>query len=343
MRAAWFAIPGDLAAPTGGYEYARQLLRYIPGLIHLPLPAGFPQPSEIELARSASALAAVPGDDVLLVDGLAYGAMPAGCLAEIRAPVVALVHHPLCLEAGLAPERAASLLASERHALLLARRVIATSSFTARWLVREFGVLPEKLTVVEPGTVRQLHAVGSLAPEPRLLAVGAITPRKGYDILVEALAGLTDRDWRLTIAGDLSRDPDCVSALRAVIAGYALTDRVALAGAVPDSALDALYAESDLFVTASLHEGYGMAVASAMAHGLPLVATNAGALADTIPPGAAIFCPPADAIALRRAIGAMLTDPDLRRACAEISWQAGQNLPDWRQAAGRVAAVIASA
>lgn len=342
MSTTWFAIPGDLAAPTGGYEYARQLLRHIPGLVHLPLPGGFPQPSQAELHHSAGALAVIPEDDVLLVDGLAYGAMPAWCVGQIVAPVVALVHHPLCLEAGLAPERAAALRACERDAVLLARRVIATSAVTARWLVREFGVSPGKLVVVEPGTVRQARAVGSLQPETHLLAVGAITPRKGYDILVRALAGLDRRDWRLTIAGDLSRDVACVADLRAAITGFGLCDCITLLGAVPDAALDALYASSDVFVSASLHEGYGMAVASAMAHGLPLVATDAGALAETIPQGASVVCPPADVIALRHAIGSMLADSGLRRSCAEKSWQASQHLPNWRQAADRVAAVFAS-
>ena len=342
MLRACFAIPGDLQSPTGGYEYARRLLRLIPGLAHLALPAGFPDPSEAELTETARLLAAVPQDAVLLVDGLAFGALPTRSLAFVKAPIVALVHHPLCLEAGLSPRRAARLHAGESAALALAQRVIATSNVTARWLASEFAISPGRLSVAEPGTTRHPQARGSEHGTTRLLAVGAVTPRKGYDVLVEALAGLHQHDWHLTIAGDLSRDTACVSALRTAIAAHRLTDRITLTGAVADPELDALYAAADLFVSASRHEGYGMAVASAMAHGLPLVATTAGALAETIPPGASIACPAGDVDALRQAITAMLANTSLRRSCAETSWRAGQDLPDWRYTAEIVATVLAS-
>lgn len=342
MRAARFAVPGDLGAPTGGYEYARQMLRHVPGLAHLALPDGFPLPSDAALRDTANCLAAVPNDVVLLVDGLAFGALPAWCLTGVTAPIVALVHHPLCLEAGILPDQAALLHASERDALKFACRVIATSAVTTRWLTTEFGIPTDRLSAAEPGTEPRIRATGSRQGALHLLAVGAITPRKGYDVLVQALLGLTHRAWHLTIAGDLTRNPTCVADLRATIARHHLNDRISLAGAVSDSALDWLYAASDLFISASHHEGYGMAVATAMAHGLPLVATNAGALAETIPPGASLTCPPGDAVTLRQAIEAMLINPDLRRNCAEVSWRAGQNLAGWQQTADHVAAVLAS-
>lgn len=339
MRSAYFAVPGDLAAPTGGYEYARRLLRALPALLHVTLPAGFPNPSESDLAVTADLLAGLPSDSVVMVDGLAFGALPERCLAPVRNAIVALVHHPLCLEAGLSAEQATALRDSERRALTYASRVIATSASTAAWLAEAFGVPASRLSVAEPGTERRMQALptkGSI----RLLSVGAVTPRKGYDVLVAALSGLAGQDWRLSIVGDLSRDPRCVAALRDAIEESGVAGRITLEGAVDEGSLDAFYGTANVFVSASLHEGYGMAVASAMAHGLPLVATDAGALADTVPRGASLPCRPGDMPGLRAALARMLDDPALRASCRKASWAGGQALPGWDQTAARVAAVL---
>jgi glycosyltransferase involved in cell wall biosynthesis len=339
MRPAYFAIPGDLAAPTGGYEYARQLLHAVPTLRHMQLPGGFPNPSEADLAVTADLLAGLSSDAVVLVDGLAFGALPERCLEPVRAAIVALVHHPLCLEAGLSVERAAALTQSERQALTHASRVIATSASTAGWLATMFDVPVAKLSVAEPGTEKRARAQPAGGPT-RLLSVGAVTPRKGYNVLVAALAGLVAQDWRLSIVGDLSRNCHHVGFLRAAIENAGLAGRITLEGAVDEARLESFYATADIFVSASLHEGYGMAVASAMAHGLPLVATDAGALADTVPPGASLPCQPGDMPSLRVALARMLDDPALRASCGAASWAGGQALPDWHQTAAQVAAIL---
>ncbi|KMO43061.1 glycosyl transferase family 1 [Methylobacterium tarhaniae] len=338
------AVPGDLAAPTGGYAYARQLLHHLPArgvaATHLALPGGFPDPEPDDLARTQAALAGVPTDAGLLVDGLAYGALPPALIRAAGRPMAVLVHHPLGYETGLAPERAAALVAGERAALALAHRVVATSRYTARMLAAEFGVPPERITVAEPGTPPAGRVSPRPGPQARLLAVGAVTPRKGYDVLVRALATLADLDWSLTIAGSLDRAPDCAAALRAAIAAADLQDRVALAGAVTAEALDRLHAGADLAVSASLFEGYGMALAEALARGLPLVATLGGAAAETVPAGAGLAVPPGDAPALAAALRDLIADPARRAAAAAASWAAGQRLPDWPDTAAAVAAAL---
>ena len=100
---ATLAVPGDLATPTGGYAYARRLLEAAPAaglaLAHLPLPAGFPEPSAEETRAALAALAATEGP--LLVDGLAHGALPAAGLAPFARRLAVLHHHPLGLEPDL--------------------------------------------------------------------------------------------------------------------------------------------------------------------------------------------------------------------------------------------------
>ncbi|TNC07795.1 glycosyltransferase family 4 protein [Methylobacterium terricola] len=338
------AVPGDLSAPTGGYAYARELLAHLPAqgvaATHLALPGGFPDPSPDDLARTAALLADVPRDSALLIDGLAYGALPPEVIRAAGRPVSALVHHPLGYETGLAPERAEALVVGERAALALADRIVATSRYTARLLGAEFGVAPERIAVAEPGTAPAARVMPRPGPPVRLLTVGAVTPRKGTDILVRALAELTDLDWSLTVAGSLDRAPDCSAALRAGLAAQSLTDRITLAGAVTPETLDRLYAAADLAVSASLFEGYGMALAEALARGLPLVATTGGAAAETVPAGAGLAVPPGDAPALAAALRTLISDPTLRAAAAAASWAAGQHLPDWPDTAAAVAAAL---
>ncbi|KMO22260.1 glycosyltransferase family 4 protein [Methylobacterium platani] len=338
------AVPGDLAAPTGGYAYARALLEHLPAqgveAVHLALPAGFPDPDADDVARTAALLAAVPAEAALLVDGLAYGALPPEAIRATGRPVCALVHHPLGHETGLTPERAAALIAGERAALALAARVIASSRFTARMLAGEFGVAPERIAVAEPGTPPRPRVAPRPGPHVRLLAVGTVTPRKGYPVLVDALAGLAGLDWSLTVAGTLDRAPDCAANLRDRIAAAGLTDRITLAGAVTQAELERLAAEADIAVSASLFEGYGMALTEALARGLPLVAAAGGAAAETVPPGAGLAVPPGDAAALAAALGALIADPARRAEAAAASFAAGRHLPDWPDTAAAVAASL---
>ncbi|GJD60446.1 glycosyltransferase family 4 protein [Methylobacterium frigidaeris] len=338
------AVPGDLSAPTGGYAYARQLLAHLPAqgvaVTHLPLPGGFPDPAPDDLARTAGLLAAVPAEAALLIDGLAYGALPPAVIGAAGCPVAALVHHPLGYETGLSPERTAVLVAGERAALALASRVVATSRYTARLLAAEFGVAPARIAIAEPGTPPAARVTPRPGPHARLLAVGTVTPRKGYAILVRALAMLADLDWSLTVAGSLDRAPDCAASLRDLIAASALESRITLAGPVTPDALDRLYAGADVAVSASLFEGYGMALTEALARGLPLVATLGGAAAETVPPGTGIAVPPGNAPALAAGLRALIADPARRAEAAAASWAAGQRLPDWPDTAAAVAAAL---
>jgi glycosyltransferase involved in cell wall biosynthesis len=339
VKPAFFAIPGDLSASTGGYEYARRILHALPNLTYLPLPAGFPHPSTADLAETAAQLASVPPDAVLLVDGLALGAFPPACLDATNSPIVALVHHPLYLETGLSDARRTALHASEQAALTRAAHLITTSASTAALVSQTFRIGREHITIAEPGTDRAPRAPGTGTP-PHLLAVGAVVPRKGYDTLIDALAGLDHLAWTLTIAGTLDRDAKSTTALRAAIATHRLTERITLAGTVDPATLDRLYAAADIFVIASLHEGYGMAAAGAMARGLPLVASNSGALATTIPDAAALKFAAGDTTRLRAALHQMLTDTACRTSCAGASWAAGQTLQRWPDTARRITEVL---
>ena len=347
-----FAVPGDLATPTGGYAYDRRMiaeLRLLGWDVDvLDLGVGFPWPSPKVRAAALEQLAALPGGRGVVIDGLALGVLPEVEGLRRDHPLVGLVHHPLALESGLDPADAEALRASERAALAAARRVVATSASTARIVVRDYGVAAERVTVAPPGNDRVRFAEGSRDGTPALLAVGAIVPRKGYDVLLDALAGLGDAGsggppWRLTIAGDRTRDVGAAARLDAAIARHRLGDRVAVLGAVSAERLSELYVGADIFVLASRFEGYGMVYGEAIAHGLPVIGTTAGAIAETVPAEAGVLVPADDVAALTAALRRLIVDTAERRRLAAAARAAAPRLPTWRGSAALFARAIEAA
>ncbi|MCB8877000.1 glycosyltransferase family 4 protein [Acidisoma silvae] len=333
-----FAIPGDLDTRTGGYGYDRRLIAGLRdhGVVvrHLAWPGSFPYPMAADMAEVAASLASLPDGEAVIVDGLAFGAMPDLAAAEgLRLRIIALVHHPLALE----PMAPAAFVDTEREALRHARAVIVTSDTTADTMRTVYGVGREKLIVAPPGTDRVAPAARRGDPS-HILSLGSVTPRKGHATLVSALSAVRDLDWRCTIAGSLDRAPETADALRAQIEALALPARISLLGEVDDTG--PLYADADLFVLASLHEGYGMVFAEALAHGLPVIGTRAGAIPSVVPDAAGVLVPPQDEIALAAALRRFLTDPAIREKAAEASLQAGNALPRWETTVSTVAALL---
>ncbi len=334
-----WAIPGDIQTITGGYAYDRRIIAELKRLgwdVELvSLGDGFPRPSADQRARAQARLLATPPQQPIVIDGLAFGVLPQADAALHRThPVVALIHHPLALETGLSERESDALLASERAALASTRHVVATSPWTADVLIDRFAVAPSRLTVIFPGTDRAPFAAGNNSPLC-LLSVGAIGMRKSFDLLVEALAPLADRPWRLVIAGDRTRDPAATARLDALIARHGLADRIDVPGAVSPERLEALYGAADLFVLASRFEGYGMAFAEALAHGLPVIGTTGGATPLTVPAFAGRLVAPGDVGALTEALRELIDDPERRRALATGARTAAARLPSWAEAGVR--------
>ncbi|WGD30524.1 glycosyltransferase family 4 protein [Ancylobacter sp. WKF20] len=334
-----FAIPGDITLPTGGYAYDRRILAEIRRAggeaNHLALPGGFPFPTDEALRESAARLSARPVGEPVLIDGLALGAMPAALLRGLRRPVAALIHHPLALEAGLDGPTQARFAASERAALAEVGAVIVTSPATAELLARDYGVPRARITVAVPGTDPAPRATGTGTPL-RLLAVGAVIPRKAYGVLADALATLPDLDWSCAIVGALDRDPAEARAVQGAIEDHGLAGRVRLTGALDEAALAAEFDAGDLFVCSSLFEGYGMGLTEAIARGLPVVATEGGAIPQTLPPGTAILATPGDATSFAAALRRVMATPALRRELADTAWAAAQRLPRWPDSAALI-------
>ncbi|MFD2261381.1 glycosyltransferase family 4 protein [Lacibacterium aquatile] len=331
-----FAVPGDINQATGGYVYdSRLLAEWRKAGLDVPLltlPTTYPVVKRATLAATAEALKDSP--DTIIVDGLAYGVLPPDWLHAQRKRWVALVHHPLCLETGLTQERAAELRRSELAALALAEQVICTSRVTADTLLREFGVSAKRLLVAEPGVTVYPPSI-PLGPD-LLLAVGSVIPRKGYDVLVAALAQVADRPWICRIVGGF-RDPAHVKALRRQIAQVGLQTRILLVGEQAEEELYSLYGQATLFVHAAHYEGFGMALADAVASGLPTVAASGGAVGQILSSGCAVLVPPGDVEAMAKEIGRLLDDGRARKRLSAKAKTAAGRFGSWAGSAAAVA------
>lgn len=336
--------PGDLSTLTGGYIYNRRLLEVLAArgwctTVHR-LQTSFPMPTADALEEARAVFAAIPARRLVLVDGLALGGMPELIEREAqRLRLVALVHHPLALETGLSAVTATALEQAERRALSAVRGIIVTSHATAGTLAAQ-AITGQRIGVVEPGTDPAPAARGSDGEILELICVATVTPRKGHAVLIEALGTLAHQPWRLTCVGSLQRCPATVAALRQQIRTLRLDERVRLLGEVDSTTLSSCYEQADLFVLPSYHEGYGMALAEALARALPVLSTRAGAIPETVPARAGVLVPPGDSRALADALDRLLQEPELRRRLAEGAAAARASLPDWEQAGGRFAEAI---
>ncbi|TVQ35853.1 MAG: glycosyltransferase family 1 protein [Geminicoccaceae bacterium] len=340
MKRLVFAAPAPLDLATGGYVYDRRIVQGLRALgwdVRVAeLPSGFPAPTADELDAAARWLEDLPPGVPVVIDGLAFGAMPEQVRAEAeRLRLIALVHHPLADETGLDALTVERLRDAETVALEAATGVIVTSPFTARRL-DAFGVPPGRLRVVEPGVDRQPLAAGSTG-DPTLLCVASYSQRKGHDVLLRALARVR-HPWRLVCVGAVGLDAEHEARVRALAADFG--NRVTLLGPQPQADLQALYHEADLFVLASYYEGYGMVLAEAIAAGLPIVATAGGATRTTAPADASLLVQAGDVTALAAALERVLGDAELRARLTLGARAARERQADWPTAAAAFARAV---
>ncbi len=334
-------MPGPLDQRTGGYLYDARIAEGLTALgwtviVH-GLKGAFPEGdacAESSLARTLEGIA--QGARVVL-DGLAMSSLPDPLRAHRgRLRLTALIHHPLADETGLEAAERARLARLESESLAQCTGAVVTSAFTARRL-GAYGVTASRVHVVPPGTNPAQAAVGPGPGEsPRLLCVGSVSPRKGQDVLVRALARITALPWSCLCAGSLTRTPEFADSVMELLRTLGLEDRIDFPGEIGAPELDAHYHSASIFVLATHYEGYGMALAEALARGLPVLSTRAGAVPETVPPEAGVLVPPGDEHALASALHELLSGPagGARRVeLAEGSLRHGRSLPTWRDAA----------
>ena len=115
---------------------------------------------------------------------------------------------------------------------------------------------------------------------------------------------------------------------------------ITLAGTVAATQLASLYASADVFVLPSRFEGYGMAYAEAIAHGVPVIGTNVGAIPETVPGDAGVLVPPDDVETLAATLQRLIENPGERERLAAGARAAA--FPSWSGQAALFALALAN-
>ena len=334
MTQAVFAIPGDKDRRTGGFIYEARVLDALNDIgcdtAHLRLPDTFPDPTGDDMIETLHTLAAISPDTPIILDGLVFGAIDPDGLGRVHAPVIAMIHHPLGLETGLSDARATFLQQNEAAALRHAAHVMVPSPDTARVLQNDYGVDPARVTVASPGFDRP-HVDPVECDPPLILSVGLLAPRKGHDVLLDALAQIRDLPWQAEIVGN-THDPAYADTLGRQAKSLGIDARVVFTGELSQIALNARFNAASVFALATRYEGYGMVLSEAMMFGLPVVSCDAGAVKTTIG-NAGLIVPTDDAAAFAAALRRILNDPGEAKRLSDLSRAKAASLPNWQDTA----------
>lgn len=345
MPSVILVVAGRLDTPTGGYVYNRRIaegLRERGWSVDVrELDESFPHPTPTASSHAEDVLRRIPDGTRVLIDGLALSAMPQLIEHEAsRLRIVALVHLPLAADVSIEPMMARRLEVDERRALSAAAMIIVTGTATLSMLA-PYGVARDKIVVVEPGTTRAPIARGSDGALLQILSVGTLNPIKGHEIVLEALAMIPCKNWHLTCVGSLTRHPPTVDRVHASLRRLKLQERVTLLGDLDSHRLDECYDGADLFVLATLQETYGMAVAEALARGLPVVSTITGAIPELVGSDAGLLVAPGHVEPFADALARIIGDPELRRRLRDGAIRARGRLRSWERACDEMTIALA--
>jgi glycosyltransferase involved in cell wall biosynthesis len=337
----------DPARPSGGNAFDRQVCRGLEQLgwsIHEnAVPGSWPRPEAAALATLGGVLEQVPDGSVVLIDGLVASAATEVLVPEAaRLRLVVLVHMPLADRPAVDGARA-----RERAVLSVAAAVVTTSAWTRRRLLELYALPADRVHVAQPGVDAADAATGT-SDGRELLCVAAVTPDKGHDVLLDALATTADLPWHCMCVGSLDRDPTFADDLRRRALESGIGDRVRFPGPRTGVELERSYAAADVLVLASRAETYGMVVTEALARGLPVVAADVGGLTEALGQGAdgvrpGVLVPPEDPAALAAALRSWLTDAELRERSRRAARERRASLSGWSTTTSAVAGVLAGA
>lgn len=340
-----FVVPegiDDPKRPSGGNVYDRRVAEELPRfgwtVLEHPVPGNWPAPEPSDRTRLDDVLARLADGSVVLVDGLIASAAQSLVSAARRLRIAVLLHMPLAETSS-----AQAIARVEADVLNAAAAVVTTSAWTRAWVVSHHGVPAERVLAAVPGVDPSQPASGSTSGR-NLLCVGPVTEAKGYDVMVAALAQIADLDWRCTFAGALDLEPDFVRSLSAQAERTGIADRLVLAGPLPGPALDDVRSATDLVVSPSRREAYGMAIVEGLARGIPVIASDVGGhreavgASDGTLPG--VLVPVNDATSLAAALRQWLTDAPTRARWRNSAGRRRRELAGWPETARNVAAVL---
>jgi len=214
--------------------------------------------------------------------------------------------------------------------------VITISDYLGEYVCR-FTDPKAKIIVAKPGIKIEYNRINeskAIARTPvakvNLLTIGACNIVKGTKYIVTAMSHLQDLNVMLDLVGPYDTQDSYYIEVNDIIERNNLRDRVKFHGFLGKQDLSRLFLDCDIYVLPSLFEGYGIVIAEAITYGLPIVATNVGAIPELIQNGVnGILVNPGDSRALATAIRKLICDYELRAKMRKNNIEKSGNLPTW--------------
>ena len=282
-----FVVPGDIETGSGGYLYDRMMRSHL-------LRSGdyvrvFTLDDFDEKIDHLADLINEEDPDIILQDKLGFGELTVlnGSLnAEIGSKIVSLVHNPTSiLEHDL--EKRKEIARSERSYLKSVDGIIYNSATTLSDISNLTGIV-KPYVVANPGkdhikyTEKEVKGKGEGI---KILSVCNLVRNKGIMETLDALNSIGSEEWTLMIVGRNDVDREYLYEVMDRIAAFGLEDRIELLGHRDHDQLSEIYARSDIFLSTSFYEGWGMSNVEAMGFGIPLVTTSIGATREYVDDG----------------------------------------------------------
>ena len=322
----------------------------------------FPEP--LTFSKRVIKLLSARRDDFDIVFDNQTLATPLLEIESYGLPLAAAIHHPItmdrAIELDVAPWfrrkpktrvrfelpkigvwRWYAFLRQQKLTAPRIRHVIVPSESSARDVVREFGVDPQRITTILLGVDERFQPAGTPRVPGRILAMAsADAPLKGIHILLEAFAKLlTEREVELVLV----TKPKEGGVTEKLIDKLGIADRVTFANGLTDDELVALMSSAELACVPSLYEGFSLPTAELMACETPLVVSRAGAIPEVVGPDGlcADVVEPGDVDALKDAVAALLDDPERRARMGAAGRRRVKELFSWSAVAAKTADVLA--
>jgi MMP alpha-(1->4)-mannosyltransferase len=341
-EAAFFRMPTlrEMADPINVSEWTRTVT------------GGFPEPLTFCRRVARDFAAGADGRYDVVHDNQSLG--PGLLEIQRRLPVVATIHHPVTVDRRIAIKAARGVrkrfglirwytfLGSQLRVSRRLDRILTISEASVRDLTSEYRIAPERMRLVGNGiNLEVFQPIEGVARRDDLIlaTLSNDSPLKGFVYLLEAYRELRVRrpSLELRVIGvPGERSPSLKAVRRAGLEGI-----VRFTGRIAAEDIARHYAEATLAVVPSLYEGFGFPAGEAMACGVPVVSTRAGALPEVVGTDGrtGVLVEPGSGPALVHAIEGLLAAPETRLAMGEAGRARVDTLFTWRRAAERTVEV----
>jgi glycosyltransferase involved in cell wall biosynthesis len=289
-----FLISGDINLRIQSHVYHKRITEGLQAkgykvIIH-QLSNDFPFPSDINSQKCKQILKSINPSETIVIENSIFGVIP-DILKDIQNPIIALVHVTFSADQDLTAYQREMLLDLAKKAQSFALKFIAANTYATKALIND-GVEAHKVTTIIPGIDHFARKKNYPERPSKLLSVANYCRNNGYVNLIKALTALKGKRWELHCFGNLDIDKGYVEELQVLIRRNGLKDKIWLHPTLSDNALSETYLNADLFIHPLNFEAYSIELVTALAHGIPVVASTEGSNSEIIPPKMGKFFKP---------------------------------------------------